>query len=175
MEEMNSFNAESVNLLLDTAKSEYENEHNRTSIIDSKTNIALPIISAYFFTVAQLNDYKSILNIKTESFSDFIIPAFLFCLYTFSLILVLISVIQMIIVIATRRYYTVKPSDLYTEDFLKNKELFLAVQLIRLYIEATKKNKETNNKRIPLYKSSWICVIISIIMYVFYIMIKNNI
>lgn len=175
MEQNNNFNIESIKLLLDTSKSEYENEHNRTSIIDSKTSIALPIISAYFFTVAQMNDYKSLFNIKLESFSDFIFPAFLFSIYSVSLILALISVIKMIIVIATRQYYTIKPSDLYTEDFLKNGELFLAVQLTRLYIEATEKNKEKNSKRIPLYKNSWICVTLSIIVYVIYLFIKNNI
>lgn len=42
------FNVRSVELLLETAKSEYDNKHNRTSIIDSKTNISLSIISAFF-------------------------------------------------------------------------------------------------------------------------------
>ncbi len=36
------FNKKTVELLPETAKAEYDNEHNRTSIIDSKTNIFLP-------------------------------------------------------------------------------------------------------------------------------------
>ena len=60
-----SFKDESVELLLKTSKSEYENEHNRTSIIDSKTNISLPIISAFFLALIQLNDYKAIFRLHT--------------------------------------------------------------------------------------------------------------
>ena len=46
------FNDDSISLLLDVAKHEYDNEHNRTSVIDTKTSIALPIISAYFLALA---------------------------------------------------------------------------------------------------------------------------
>lgn len=175
LEKENIFNADAIKLLLDTAKSEYESEHNRTTIIDSKISISLPIISAYFFALAQLNDYKTILNIKTESFCDFIYPAFLFVVYTASLALALVSVIKMVYVIATRQYQTIKPSDLYSENFLKNEPEIISIQLIMLYIEATEENREINSQRIPLYRRGWICATLSIILYVAYIIIQNNI
>ena len=59
---------QAVEVLLSTAKSEYENEHNRTSVIDSKTSIALPIVSAYFLALAPMNDFKSIFDVKIEKF-----------------------------------------------------------------------------------------------------------
>lgn len=90
-----SFKDESVELLLKTSKSEYENEHNRTSIIDSKTNISLPIISAFFLALIQLNDYKAIFRLPTCTFLQWLLPATLFITYTAALILGLLSVFLM--------------------------------------------------------------------------------
>lgn len=146
------FNDESVELLLSTAKSEYENEHSRTSVIDSKTSIALPIISAYFLALAQMNDFKTIFNVHIDKFIDVIIPAISFLTYVGSLILSFVAVMMMVKVVTTRDYNTIKPIDLYDEDYLKNKKTALEIKLIQLYIEATQNNKTENDLRIPLYK-----------------------
>lgn len=167
------FNTESISLLLNTVKSEYNNEHNRTSIIDSKSGIALPIISAYFLALAPLSDYKSIFATHISSFKDFIFPAILFLTYTTSIVLALIAMIKMVFVIATRQYCILKPEDLYDESYLKKEPLVLSVYLINLYLKATENNKTQNDKRIPLYRSSWTLTIISIISFVVYILIKN--
>ena len=54
--ESSLINANSVHLLLETALNEYSNEHDRKATIDSKAGIALPIISAFFLSFAQMND-----------------------------------------------------------------------------------------------------------------------
>lgn len=167
------FNDEAVELLLSTAKSEYENEHNRTSIIDSKTSIALPIISAYFLALAQMNDYRTIFNIHIDKFADSIIPTISLLTYTVSLILSFIAVLMMVKVVITRDYNTIKPIDLYDEDYLKNKKTALEIKLIQLYIEATQNNKSENDLRIPLYKKGWLFTTISIVLFVIYIIVKN--
>ena len=169
------FKVESISLLLDTARHEYENEHNRTSVIDTKTSIALPIISAYLLALAQMNDYKSIFAIKITSFLDCIMPTLLFISYTASLALALVSVINMVRVITTRTYNTIKPSDLYDDSYLKADSRVLSVELIRLYIRATTKNKNENDARLPLYRSGLLLILFSIILFVFYIIIKNYI
>lgn len=168
------FKLESVELLLETAKSEYESEHNRTTIIDTKIGISLPIISAYFIALAQMNNYKAIFAFSVSSFWDIIIPSILFVSYTSSLILSLISVLLMVSVIITREYNTLKPIDLYDEDYLKNDRLFLCVELLSLYIQATVKNKSQNNKRIPLYRKSWALSIVSILLFVVFVIISNS-
>ncbi len=167
------FNDESVELLLSTAKSEYENEHSRTSVIDSKTSIALPIISAYFLALAQMNDFKTIFNVHIEKFADIIIPAISLLTYGGSLILSFIAVMMMVKVVTTRDYNTIKPIDLYDEDYLKNKKTALEIKLIQLYIEATQNNKLENDSRIPLYKKGWLLTTISIVLFVIYVIIKN--
>ena len=165
---------QAVEVLLSTAKSEYENEHNRTSVIDSKTSIALPIISAYFLALAPMNDFKSIFDVKIEKFVDVIIPAVTLLAYVGSLALAFVAVVMMVKVVTTREYNTIKTADLYDEDFLKHKKIALEIKLIQLYIEATQNNKAENDSRIPLYKKGWLLTTISIVLFVAYVIVKNN-
>ena len=173
MEEDICFNKNQIDLLLDTAKSEYDNEHNRTSIIDSKTSIALPIISAYFLALAEINDFRFIFDIRIKSFFDVIVPMVLFISYSSSIILAFVAVIKMVSVINTRQYNTINVSELYDDDYLKPDQPVLSVELIRLYIKATLSNKSQNDSRVILYKQGWKFTIISIVTFVVYILIKN--
>lgn len=43
---------QSSEILFEIVKSEYQNEFNRTSVIDTKVGITLPIIATYFFGAA---------------------------------------------------------------------------------------------------------------------------
>lgn len=79
---------------------------------------------------------------KASSFCDILLPMSLFFTYTISLILAFISVLFMVRVITTRKYKTINPSDLYTDNFLKFDERVLQISLIKLYIKATENNKE---------------------------------
>ncbi len=169
------FKLESVELLLETAKTEYDSEHNRTTIIDTKIGISLPIITAYFIALAEMNDYKSIFAFSISSFWDTIIPTLLLLTYSASLFLSLISVIMMISVIITRDYYSIKPINLYNNDYLKNEKTILSIRLLSLYIEATMNNKVQNDKRISPYRKSWLLSVISVILFVIYVIIKNSI
>lgn len=168
------FNERTVDLLLSTAKSEYENEHNRTSIIDSKTNISLPIISAFFLAFVQLNDYKTIFELSTNTFAEWLLPATLFFSYTCALVLGLISVFLMTRVILTKEYKTIKIHDLYDEDYLKEISVFLSIKLINLYCESTLHNKIQNDQRVKWYRHSWILMFITLILYLIYIIVKTN-
>ncbi len=165
----------SVKLLLETSKSEYDNEHNRTTIIDSKTSIALPIISAYALALTQLNNYKSLFSISVKNFVDLIIPSMLFVTYTASLILALLAVIMMVKVILMRNYSVIKVCDLYDNNYLTKNEVYISIKLIQLYISATENNKTTNDSRIPLYKKGWIVTVFSIILFVIFFLINNYI
>lgn len=167
------YNNDTVKVLLDTAKSEYSNEHNRTSVIDSKTSIALPIISTYCLALAQMNDYKAIFTTEIKSFKDLLIPSCLFLTFTISLLLTLISVIMMVKVIKMRDYYVIKVEDLYDNDYFQEEPLFLSIKLIELYIEATELNKSGNDNRIPLYKKGWVLTVVSIVLFVTYVIVKN--
>lgn len=169
------FDINTVETLLETAKSEYDNEHSRTTVIDTKIGISLPIVAAYFIALAQINNYKEIFAFSILSFWDVFIPSLLFLSYTFSLVLSLISILMMVHVIIMRDYYTIKPRVLYDNDYLSNKKVFLSIELLSLYIEATENNKVQNDSRVPIYRKSWILSVVSIILFVIYIIIKNSI
>ena len=168
------FNKETVELLLETAKAEYDNEHNRTSIIDSKTNISLPIISAFFLALIQLNDYKAIFKLPTTTFLQWILPAILFFSYSCALVFGLISVFLMTRVILTKEYKTIKIQDLYDEDYLKKISVFLSIKLINLYCESTLHNKLQNDQRVMWYRHSWFLMFITLTLYLIYIIVKAN-
>ena len=168
------FNEESVSLLLETAKAEYNNEHNRTSIIDSKTNISLPIISTFVLALIQLNDYKAILQLPTNTFLQWLLPAILFFSYTIALGLGVFSVLLMTIVILTKEYAVLKISDLYDEDYLKVPRIFFSIELIRLYHSSTTQNKSQNDRRVKWYRISWILMFITLALYLIYKIIKTN-
>ncbi len=169
------YNNDSVKLLLETSKSEYDNEHNRTTIIDSKTGIALPIISAYALALAQMNNYKLLLNISVENLSDLIIAILLLFTYTASLILSLVAVIMMVKVISMRNYSVIKVRDLYNNNYLKENDIYISIKLVQLYISATENNKATNDSRIPLYKKAWIITVVSIVLFVVFLIVNNYI
>lgn len=168
------FKEETVRILMDTAKSEYDHEHNRTSIIDSKTNISLPIISAFLIAIIPLNDYKFIFSLPTTTFYEWIIPALLFVTYTSTVVLSFISMLSMVKVISTREYKVLKISDLYDEDLLSNDPINMYVTLIDRYDFARQHNSVQNSIRIKWYKLGWILSIISVLTYLVYLIIKNN-
>lgn len=168
------FNKESVDLLLCTAKAEYDNEHSRSSIIDTKTNISLPIISAFFLALVQLNDYKYIFNLPSDTFSSWLLPATLFASYTLALILGMSSVFLMTRVIFTRDYKTLKIRELYDEDYLKNNCIFFSTHIFDLYCNCTEFNKKQNDGRVRLYKHSWILMFATLCLYLIYIITKTN-
>lgn len=173
-ESKKEFNKQTVEILLSTAKSEYDNEHNRTSIIDSKTNISLPIISAFFLAFVQLNDYKTIFQLPTNNFIEWLLPATLFFSYTIALILGLLSVLFMTRVILTKKYKVLKIDDLYDEDFLKEDPASFSIFIINLYYISTTHNKEQNDKRVKWYRASWILMFITLVLYLIYIITKTN-
>lgn len=171
--ENNEFNEASVKVLLDSSKHEYDSEHNRITVIDSKTGVSLPIISAYFLALANMNDYKSIFNVKINTFFDALCPFIIFISYTAGLIMAGLAVMMMVKVIMTRNYSTIKPLDLYDEDYLKNKPIYISTKLITLYIGATKFNQSQNRYRVNCYRKGWLFTAISIAFYVIYIIVKN--
>lgn len=162
------FNHNAITLLMNTAKEEYNSEHIRTTTIDNKTNISLPIIAAYFLTLAQFTDYKTLFNISIVSYLDLIKPTIYLFIYVMSLILAFLSCIKMIQVIFTKPYAVINPADLYNSKYMYNDSSVLSIELIRLYINATAENKSQNNSRIREYKKGWIYAVISISLFVLY-------
>lgn len=173
-EESPEVNPKSIQLLLDTALNEYSNEHDRKSTIDSKAGIALPIISAFFLSLAQMNDYKSIISIPVNSLCSSLLPITLFLSYTGGLILSMLSVAFMAKVLFAKDYCRINPVDLYTDDNLTKQNCDFSISLMHNYFHAISYNREVNNKRVNTYQLSWKFAFISVILFVIYLITKNN-
>ena len=60
MSETDSDFLQSGEVLLDIARSEYQNEFNRTSVLDTKIGITLPIVATYFFLIIQFESIREV-------------------------------------------------------------------------------------------------------------------
>lgn len=168
-------NTEAVNLLLSTALNEYSNEHDRTATLDSKAGIALPIISAFFLSLAQMNNYKEIIAMPVQNFWTSLLPISLFVSYTAGLILILLAVAFMARVLFVKEFYRINPPDLYKDKYLVEKDNNLSITLMQRYFDAIAYNRNVNNQRVEMYQKSWKFSFLSVLCFVVYIMIKNNI
>lgn len=174
MAEDKRIKTESVNLLREAAQNEYCNEHDRTRTMDSKAGIALPIIATYFLALAQMNDYCSINAFPITGFGSALVPATIFTAYTVALILALVAVVWMARVVFTREYLTLNLQNLYTDDYLKSDSMVLSIKFLELYFSAIEHNRNENNTRVKLYQRSWVLTFISVLCFVVYIIMKNN-
>ncbi len=162
-------------ILLEISKSEYENEKNRTSIIDSKTNITITLLSVLFVAITQILNLKKIFEFEIKNFADAVLPAVLFVTIMGSIIIALISLICFLKVIFTKTYFTVDSQYFYDVEKLKYEPTMYAIAVSQFYIEATNTNKAANDKRIREYKCGMILLIVSIVLYAVYAVVTSAI
>ena len=167
------FNDDSIKILLSTAKAEYDNEHNRTGIIDTKVSISLPIVSAFVLALVQQNNFKAIFALPSYTFLLLLKPSILFLTYTGALFTGLISVYSMTKVILTREYKTLCIRDLYDEDILKSTGVAYETWIIKLYCESTEHNKNENDIRTSIYRRGWKSAFVALILFVIFSILSN--
>lgn len=165
----------SVELLYAIAQNEYSNEYERTNMIHSKAGIALPIISAYFLALIQMNDYKFMLTIMVKDFWSSLTAASLFLSYTISAAFALASVLYMAKVMFAKGYMRIDPENLYTADNLTQNHQEFMEKLMKIYFKAIEINRNANNSIMKNYKKGWIWAFCSVLCFVVYIVLKNNI
>lgn len=171
----NAENIRSVELLYAIAQNEYSNEYERTNMIHSKAGIALPIVSAYFLTLIQMNDYKSMLEIMVKGFWSSLTASSLFLSYTISAVFALASVVYMAKVIFAKGYMRIDPQNLYTTDHLTLDHKDFIGKLMKIYFNAIEINRNANNSIMRSYKKGWVWAFCSVLCFVIYIVLKNNI
>lgn len=175
MKPMNTDNMKSVELLYTIAQNEYSNEHERTNMLHSKAGIALPIISAYFLALIQMNDYKSMWAFPVADIWTAFVPVALFISYTAGAVFALLSVVYMAKVVFAKGYMRIDPENLWTKDNLTLEHQDFMEKLMKIYFKAIEFNINVNNDRMKTYKKSWMYTFYSVLCFVIYIVLKNNI
>ncbi|MBP3489068.1 MAG: hypothetical protein J6K53_11795 [Roseburia sp.] len=158
----------SSKLLMDLAIEEYQNEHNRTSVIDTKINIALPIIATYVFLVLDrmnISDYGN--QIKNNGIMNTELQIGLLILIV---LFAIVSMVFMFMTIKTNEYTILKVEDFYKPEYMALEEEMFCGAIIKYIIIASKQNKAVNDSRIKQYKMGLVMVGVSFLFYIFYMM-----
>ena len=158
-------------LILDLAKKEYDDEINRTSVIDTKVNIALPIVSTYTFLV-----FDKIIKRKRFLLLDEISEE----IFTFILICVLIgicilgailSLYNLFRCIKMNNYKVIRAEEFSDYATMNRPEGEVAGVSIDCFIKASQYNREINNCRAKKYQKGWNFAALSFVAYVIYIFV----
>ena len=164
---------QSAEKLLEVVRLEYQNEINRTSIIDTKTGITLPIVATYFFLVLQFRSIRDIfgveLKVKTtaELFYELGIPVIYIC----SIVCALFSLVWLFRVVISSPYEMIDPVPFNDKKTMSQPENIFAAAMVTYYIRALEKNHSVNDRRVILYKQGWTYAIISLSTFFAYVIL----
>lgn len=149
-------------VFLQICKSEYENEQNRTSVIDSKANIVISLAGVFFVAITQIINLKKIFQIEIESFADALVPTLLLLTIIGSITTAFIAIIFFLKVVFTKKYKSLDAEYFYDINKLKQEVDLYSIAVSQFYIEVTKVNAFLNDVRVKWYKRGLILLIISI-------------
>lgn len=170
---MDNFQQDSVNILFDTAKTEYVREQERSTLIDTKVNIAVPIIAAFFLAVAGQCALYEVFDLPTSNVGDFLKGGSLLFLYLISIIFSGFATVWMVRAIYPRNYQAINSIHFYREPLLKEEPNVIKIEILRHFIEANAINKNQNDLRMKLFSSGWVLAAIAAGAYVIYIILYN--
>ena len=127
---------QSSEILFEIVKSEYQNEFNRTSVIDTKVGITLPIIATYFFLALQFKSMKQIfttrVNIQTVATTLFSICNPL--IYIATIVCAAIALIYLFRAIITQSYQAVDPRSFNDKESLYKRGWIFAMISLGLFV-----------------------------------------
>ena len=164
------YSYESSEMFLSMVQKEYESEKERAAALDSKIAFSLPVISAYFFLLAQDTHIRELWPVIMESgYSIENMRLFLMLLpYVAAVVTVFLSLFWMIHATWTHNF---KELDIMRSNDAKfmsmSKELFSA-RIATDYVEQVEKNRTANRRRSKEYRTGWIFGIISLSCFVTY-------
>lgn len=173
-EEKTGVDIKSVELLLSITQNEYSNEFERNSMMQSKAGIALPIIAAYFLTLSQMNDYRSMFQIPVNAVWDSLLPLGLCISYSVSLFFAILSLVFIALSVFAKGYKRINPQSFCTEANLSQEYLTFAKKLMHQYFDAIDHNAKANDRRMKMYKQSWTFSLVSVACFLVYLILKNN-
>ena len=175
MDDSSSSFLQSGEVLFDIAKSEYQNELNRTSVIDTKIGVTLPIVATYFFILIQFESIRELFLCEPncKNVLTTIKSIFTPLLFISAIIVGTISLVLLLCVITTHSYTTIDPSCFNSNEKMSLPPNVFSGVMVTYYIRATTYNRQTNDKRVKLYRRGWIAAMISLGLFVVYIFLSK--
>lgn len=160
-------------IFLDICRSEYEHEKNRTTTIDTKTNIVITLLSVFFVSIIEVINLKTIFTYPVSSFVESIFPTVLLVLIIGAIVTSFISLLCFLKVIFTSSYQCIDLKYFYDIKKLKYEKELYSITLAHFFIEAIEANRIVNDKRIKIYRKGMILLIVSIFLFTLYISLHS--
>lgn len=164
---------ENADLLLGTAKSEYDNENGRIASFDSKMSILLPTSIAYLLAIIAMEKFVDIVMTKVSNVGEAIIPVVALILYAIGLLFAVGAIVIMFYVLLPRKYVAIDTRDFYNSIYLaKENRVVFKLHLYQRYVDAASHNRERNNRRMKDCKVACMFMVISIFAVVVYNLVR---
>ena len=165
----------SAEILFDIARSEYQNEFSRTSIIDTKVGITLPIIATYFFLVLQFDSIKIIFLTEpdTKNIATMLWSIFRPLVYIAAIICAGIALIYLFRAIISKAYQTIDPGCFNDKIKMSHPKNIFSAVMVTYYVKVTAFNRSTNDFRITMYRRGWSLALVSLFLFVCYVVFTH--
>ena len=165
---------ESSEMFLSMARKEYESEKEHAAALDSKIAFSLPVISAYFFLLAQDTNIRELLQ-SSRSLDSYMDNAdfSMLALYFVAVLTALCSLLWMVHATWTHHFQELDIAQSYTAKVMSMpKELFSA-RIAKYYLTKIEQNKLENKITSNEYQLGWIFGIISLICFLLYTVVAQ--
>ncbi|MBQ6986332.1 MAG: hypothetical protein IJQ25_05015 [Oscillibacter sp.] len=164
------YSYESSEMFLSMVQKEYESEKERAAALDSKISLSLPVISAYFFLLAQDANIRELCAIAW-SLEESVETTGIFstlALYFVAVLTAFCSLLWMIHATWTHQFQELDIAQSYNAKVMSMpKELFSA-RIAKYYLTKIEQNQEANKITSNEYQLGWIFGIISLICFLLY-------
>lgn len=166
----------SAELLLEIVQKEYENESNRSRILDARIGIFLPLAGLVLAYIASFLNFKSLVNDKIDSTSE-IISILIYSLLTgITFLALIVSIVCFVWVISIKKFSRIKIDLIIKEEYLSYAKELTAAGLITNYVTNINNNRKVTHKKMLLYQTGVYCIslaiILSVVLFIWSVNIK---
>ena len=149
---------------------EYESEKERAAAIDSKIALSLPVISAYFFLLAQDTIIRKLWPFVMESgYSAANVRQFLsLLLYVIATLTAFFSLFLMIHATWTRNFKELDIMRSNNAKFMSMSPELFSARIVTDYLRQLERNRKANGVRSTEYRVGWIFGLVSLSCFLLY-------
>ena len=149
---------------------EYESEKKRAAALDSKIALSLPVISAYFFLLAQDKNIQELCAVawNLENSPETTGIFFRLALYFVAVLTAFCSLLWMIHATWTHHFQEIDIAQSYTAKALSMPPELFSARIAKYYLTKIEQNQKANGITSNEYQLGWIFGILSLICFLLY-------
>ena len=155
---------------LSMVQREYESEKERAAALDSKIALSLPVISAYFFLLAQDTHIRELCavawNLENSPETTGIFS--MIALYFVAVLTAFCSLLLMIHATWTHHFQEIDIAQSYTAKALSMPTELFSARIAKYYLTKIEQNQKANGITSNEYQLGWIFGILSLICFLLY-------